>query len=154
MRRRAGHPMLAQMDDSELDPVDVVHRFFALLHDKNIDAWSELWHPDGTILVFYPADGFPTKITGRDDITAGFRGLFGDVFDAYTATITAVYPVESSSTVVVEYSNDSTLADGRVYTNDNIAVFRFEDGLIRWYHDYFDPRRFQLVVDFLNAKSG
>jgi uncharacterized protein len=28
-------------------------------------------------------------------------------------------------------------------------VFLFEDGLIREYHDYFDPRRFQVVVDAL-----
>jgi hypothetical protein len=39
------------------------------------------------------------------------------------------------------------LTDGTEYTNDNIAVFRFEDGLISAYHDYFDPRRFQTVVD-------
>jgi uncharacterized protein len=38
---------------------------------------------------------------------------------------------------------------GTVYTNENIAVFRFRDGLISEYHDYFDPRRFQTVVDAL-----
>jgi len=47
------------------------------------------------------------------------------------------------------------LADGTEYTNDNIAVFRFEDGLISAYHDYFDPRRFQRVVDALaNSARG
>jgi ketosteroid isomerase-like protein len=34
-------------------------------------------------------------------------------------------------------------------TNTNIAVFRFQDGLISEYHDYFDPHRFQVVVDAL-----
>lgn len=142
------------MDESGFDSVHVVRRFFELLNQKDIDAWSELWHPEGTILVFYPADGFPTRITGRGDIVDGFRRMYDDVFDVFTATITAVYPVQDSSTVVVEYSNHSTLANGSVYTNDNIAVFRFEDGLVRWYHDYFDPRRFQLVVDFLNREDG
>jgi ketosteroid isomerase-like protein len=41
---------------------------------------------------------------------------------------------------------------GTEYTNDNIAVFRFRDGLIAEYHDYFDPRRFQAVVDALGQR--
>lgn len=53
---------------------------------------------------------------------------------------------------MVEYTNNAKLVDGTVYTNSNIAVFRFDDGLIRWYHDYFDPRRFQVVIDFLNRQ--
>jgi ketosteroid isomerase-like protein len=135
---------------SGFDGARVARQFFDLLHRKDIDAWGELWHPEGTILVFYPADGFPEKIVGREVIVDGFRPLFGEVFATYDADLTAVYPVEASSTVVVEYTNHATLADGTVYTNANIAVFRFEDGLIRWYHDYFDPRRFQVVVDYLN----
>jgi ketosteroid isomerase-like protein len=51
--------------------------------------------------------------------------------------------------VIVEYKPRATLVDGTVYTNSNIAVFRFENGLVSAYHDYFDPRRFQVVVDAL-----
>ncbi|MER8820722.1 hypothetical protein NKH70_13015 [Mesorhizobium sp. M0991] len=41
------------------------------------------------------------------------------------------------------------LIGGTEYTNNNIAIFRFKRGLISAYHDYFDPRRFQVVVDAL-----
>jgi hypothetical protein len=43
--------------------------------------------------------------------------------------------------------NRAGLAGGAVDTNSNIAVFRFKDGLISEYRDYFDPRRFQTVID-------
>lgn len=46
------------------------------------------------------------------------------------------------------------LAQGGEYTNDNVAIFEFEDGLVRRYHDYFDPRRFQVVVDALAATAN
>ena len=46
-------------------------------------------------------------------------------------------------------AKDAVLRDGTEYTNDNIAVLLFRDGLIANYHDYFDPRRFQVVVDAL-----
>jgi ketosteroid isomerase-like protein len=51
----------------------------------------------------------------------------------------------------VEYSVRASMAGGGEYTNDNIAVFRIDGELIREYRDYFDPRRFQVVVD---AMSG
>lgn len=70
-------------------------------------------------------------------------------YDAFVSDITAIHPAVDSAAVCVEYTVRAQLTDGTEYTNDNIAVFVFEDGLIREYHDYFDPRRFQTVVDAL-----
>ena len=125
-------------------------RFFELLTAKDVQTWAGLWHPKGRITVPYPADGFPELIEGRDAILTGFRALFTN-FDSFHAEITGVYPAGDSDAVVVEYRNEATLTNGTVYTNDNIAVFRFVDGLISEYHDYFDPRRFQVVVDALTG---
>jgi uncharacterized protein len=88
----------------------------------------------------------------RSDILAGFRSLFA-AFDSFEPELTGVYPSADSDAVCVEYRVRATLTDGAVYTNQNIAVLRFEDGLIIAYHDYFDPRRFQMVVDRLPASG-
>jgi ketosteroid isomerase-like protein len=125
-----------------------VHQFFALLGRKDIDAWAKLWAPDGRIIVFYPLEGFPATIEGREEIVAGFRDLLA-AFDTFESELTGLYPAADSDAICVEYRNRATLLDGTVYTNDNIAVFRFTDGLISAYHDYFDPRRFQAVVEAL-----
>ena len=123
-------------------------RFFELLHEKDIDAWSELWHEEARITIPYPAEGFPTSIEGKAEIVEAFRGLFAS-FESFEAALSGVYPAADSDAVCVEYSNRAVLVGGVEYTNDNIAVFRFRDGLISEYHDYFDPRRFQVVVDAL-----
>jgi fermentation-respiration switch protein FrsA (DUF1100 family)/ketosteroid isomerase-like protein len=128
--------------------VQVARRFFELLHTKDIEAWGELWHERGRIIVYYPADGFPTSIDGKPNIVAGFRTLLQN-FTSFSSELTGIYPAADSDAVVMQYRNRATLVGGALYTNDNIAVFRFEDGLIREYHDYFDPRRFQVVVDAL-----
>jgi uncharacterized protein len=127
---------------------DVVRRFFQLLSEKDVPTWGELWHDEAVITVPYPATDFPHSIEGKDEIVTGFAGLMGN-FETFTATIDAIYPAADSDAVVVEYRNQATIVGGVVYTNDNIAVFRFRDGLISEYHDYFDPRRFQVVVDAL-----
>ena len=127
---------------------EAARTFFRLLSAKDITPWAELWHPEAVISVPYPPDGFPTEIRGKDQIVSGFHSLFAN-FDTFSASLTGVYPAADSDAVCVEYRNVATLVSGVEYTNDNIAVFRFQDGLITEYHDYFDPRRFQVVVDAL-----
>jgi ketosteroid isomerase-like protein len=128
-----------------------VHRFFELLGRKEIDAWGELWHPDARIIVFYPPEGFPPVIEGKQEILEGFRDLFAG-FESFEADLTGVYPASDSDAVCVEYQARAVLEDGTEDTNPNIAEIRITDGVIGVYHDYFDPRRFQVVVDKLAGK--
>jgi ketosteroid isomerase-like protein len=128
--------------------IDVVQRFFDLLHQGDVEAWGKLWAEDARIIVFYPPQGFGESIDGRAEIVAGFQTLMG-VFDTFDYELTGIYPAADSDAVCVEYRVRAKLVDGREYTNRNITVFRFQDGLISTYHDYFDPRRFQMVVDAL-----
>lgn len=128
--------------------IDVVRAFFELMHRKEIDAWSELWAERGRIIVPYPPEGFGTSIDGKAEILRAFRGLFGN-FESFDYELTGLYPAADSDAVCVEYNVRATIVGGTEYTNSNIAVFRFEAGLISAYHDYFDPRRFQTVVNAL-----
>jgi ketosteroid isomerase-like protein len=141
---------LAEVSEQRDGRVRVVRRFYELLAGKDIDAWGELWHDDARIVVPYPVQGFPSLIEGKETILSGFRALFAN-FESFQSELTSVYPAADSDAVCVEYRNRATLADGSEYTNDNIAVFLFRDGLISAYHDYFDPRRFQPVADALSA---
>jgi len=136
--------------DRRAERVHAVRQFFELMHRKQIDEWGELWHEQAEITVPYPPEGFPTTIAGKAEIVLAFRTLFAN-FESFESELTGVYPAADSDAVCVEYSNRAVLVGGTTYTNDNIAVFRFKDGLIREYHDYFDPRRFQTVVDALPA---
>jgi ketosteroid isomerase-like protein len=102
----------------------------------------------GEILVKYPPEGFSACINGKAAILDSFRPLFAK-YETFTSDIAAIYHAADSAAVCAECRNWATLVDGTSYTNDNIAVFVFQDGLIREYHDYFDPRRFQTVVDAL-----
>ncbi|MEV4754471.1 nuclear transport factor 2 family protein [Micromonospora sp. NPDC049559] len=136
------------MTMATIDKATIAREFFRLLSEKNVAAWGELWHPEAVLTVPYPAEGFPTEIRGKDEIVGGFHGLMSN-FESFQANLTGVYPASDSDAVCVEYRNVAKLLNGAEYTNDNIAVFRFRDGLISEYHDYFDPRRFQIVVDAL-----
>jgi ketosteroid isomerase-like protein len=130
-----------------------VRRFYELLKTQDIDGWGELWHPSARLVVLYPAEGFPSVIEGKDSIVAGFRDLIG-IYESYESELTRLYPAADSDAVCVEYSVRAQLVGGDEYTNENIAVFLFDDDLIREYRDYFDPRRFQMVVDALSSATN
>jgi uncharacterized protein YndB with AHSA1/START domain/ketosteroid isomerase-like protein len=130
--------------------LQAIHRFFELMKSKDIDGWAKLWADDGTILVCYPPKGFPDSITGRDQIVAGFRQLFRH-FGTYDYQIKATYATTDPDVAIVEWHVSATLPGrGARYSGNNITVFRFRHGLISEYHDYFDPRKFQIVVDALS----
>ncbi|QJP15016.1 nuclear transport factor 2 family protein [Starkeya sp. ORNL1] len=127
----------------------VVRSFFELLHRKEIESWGNLWADEGRILIPYPPAGLSTSIDGKAEIVRAFRGLFAN-FDAFDVELTALYPAADSDAVCVEYQVRARIVGGVEYANSNIAVFRFDEaGQIRAYHDYFDPRRFQAVVNAL-----
>lgn len=138
------HPATAQ----PLTTAAIAREFFALLTAKNVDAWADLWAEDGRIIVPYPPEGFAPSIDGKAAIVAGFRDLFAN-FETFRTDLTGVYPAADSDAVTVEYLVDALLRTGQRYTNTNIAVFRFRGTKVLEYHDYFDPRRFQVVVDAL-----
>lgn len=142
---------LTVSDERREGHVRAARRFFELLAAKDIDTWIELWHEEGRIIVPYPPEGFGSSIDGKAEILTAFQGLFQN-YESFESTVTAVYPAADSDAVVVEYANQAVITGGVEYTNTNIAVFKFQDGLIIAYHDYFDPRRFQVVIDALADK--
>jgi uncharacterized protein len=130
----------------------IVRRFYELLERKDVESWGDLWHPSARLVVLYPPEGFPAAIEGRDSIVAGFRDLIG-IYESYASQLAGLYPAADSDAVCVEYSVRASMTGGGEYTNDNLAVFRFDGELIREYRDYFDPRRFQLVADAVAAAA-
>lgn len=125
-----------------------VRRFFELLQERDFQAWGELWHEHGTLTMPYAPQGFASLIEGRGEIAAAYRRLFA-VYEKAETELTGVHPAVGSDTVCVQYKVRATLRGGSAYAGENIALFRFRDGLISACHDYFDPRRFQDVVDAL-----
>jgi uncharacterized protein len=131
--------------------VTAINAFFQRMHEKDISAWAELWHREARIIVEYPPAGFPSQINGKDEIVSGFRDLFAH-FSSYDATIRTIHETLDPNIVVVEWDVRAVLVKaGEVYRGNNITVFKFEGGLIRTYHDYFNPLKFELVVRAISA---
>jgi uncharacterized protein len=129
--------------------VDKVGRFFEFMHHKQIDQWGDLWANDARIMIPYPPDGFASEIVGKDEIVPGFRQLFAN-FETYDYAVKARYQTVDPDVIIVEWSVTAKIkSTGETYEGDNITVFRFADGRIVEYHDYFNPAKFARVIEAL-----
>jgi ketosteroid isomerase-like protein len=132
------------------DRIDTVRRFFELLHRKDVQRWGELWHERARITVPYPPDGFPSTIEGKREILQGFRALF-DNFEAFASELTGITRGRLRRGLRGVLKPRQAGERDRVHQRQHRRL-RFRDGLIAEYHDYFDPRRFQAVVDALGQR--
>ena len=125
----------------------VIKSFFDLLHRKNAAAWAELWDENGFIYIPYPVANFPDTIKTRKTIQEGFEHLLAG-FKSFDYHIQEIYPTVDPDVILVEYTVAAVLVKTHVtYNGINLAIFKFRNGRIVAYHDYFNPEKFKMVVD-------
>ncbi len=128
----------------------VIKRFFELLHQKNATAWADLWDENGLIYIPYPVANFPDTIKTRKTILEGFEKLLSG-FKSFDYHIREIYPTVDADVIVVEYTVEAVLVKtGATYNGINLAIFKFRDGKIVAYHDYFNPEKFKKVIEAIS----
>jgi uncharacterized protein len=127
--------------------ISSIKNFFEWMHTKKLDEWDTLWAEDGFIYIPYPVLNFPDTIKTKKTISEGFRKLFAG-FKTFDYKISEIYPSVDPDIIVVEYTVSAVLLKtDAVYNGTNLAVFKFRNGKILAYHDYFNPEKFKMVVE-------
>ena len=130
--------------------MSTVRDFFELMHQKNLAKWSNLWDENGFIYIPYPVSNFPDTIKSKKTISEGFQKLFAG-FKSFNYQITEIYPSLDPDIIVVEYTVIADLIKtNTTYNGNNIAVFKFRNGYILAYHDYFNPEKFKMVIETIS----
>jgi uncharacterized protein len=130
--------------------ISIIKNFFELLHQKNAAAWGDLWDENGFIYIPYPVANFPDTIKKRKTIVEGFEKLLAG-FKSFDSHIKEIYPTVDPDVIVVEYTVTAVLVKtGATYNGINLAIFKFRDGKIVAYHDYFNPEKFKMVIEAIS----
>ena len=86
-----------------------------------------------------PMEGVPESITGRAAMWEFFSGGM-TAFDPYRYEITEVFELVDPNCLIAEYRSNSRLkATNAPYRNQYLGIFRFRDGLIRYWREYINP---------------
>lgn len=123
------------------DNLKIVHAYFRLQAEKNLDAWFDLWSPGGVFVIPYAPKGFPERIEGRSALEPLYRELFEGYGELRYHDL-EIHPMADPDMFVATWVTDVDLKSGGIYVNKLVAIFRLRDSKVIRYDEYFDPTRF------------
>lgn len=86
-----------------------------------------------------PFAGAGMTVRGRGEINRFFRDSMGKGMAHIEYRLDAAYPSIDRDAVVLEISTAGASTSGRAFTNRLVAIFRFQNGRIVLFREYFIP---------------
>jgi ketosteroid isomerase-like protein len=134
------------MTDSTLDAdarraraLAVQERHLALMLEKDMPGWVDLWAEDGVFEFPFAPPGFPRRLEGK----AAVREYIKDYpkhIDLAAFHDVCVQPTVDPDVLVVEMRGEGRIvATGKPYEMSYIYVLTVRDGKIVGYRDYWNP---------------
>ncbi|NJM88223.1 MAG: SnoaL-like domain-containing protein [Hydrococcus sp. RU_2_2] len=114
-----------------------VESFFIALETGRFEILKEIFAEDAQQINPYSWGQFPKSFNGREGIYQQYSSLpqtFGKM--SFPRTI---YATENPDVIFVQFKGDIEIKAGGRYQNDYIGIFKFENGLIKEYYEYFNP---------------
>jgi ketosteroid isomerase-like protein len=141
---------MSAMTTTEIIPTINERTWFAQqrhLEAGDMDAWAELWAPDGRLRVVYPIAGVPPEVEGRETIKA-LMTSFAAAVDGISYREAAFHPTLDPDLAFAEHLLHVDLPGGGVYENRYAMRLTFRDGLLLELVEYYGERAHE---DFLRA---
>jgi len=124
------------MNDINLSNKTVVDTFFVALETQQFDLLKNIFASDGKQLNPYAPEGFPKSFDGAEGIYKQYSGLtanFGKMIFPRK-----IYATEDPDFFFVQFRGEIEIKAGGKYENEYLGTFRFKDGKIVEYTEYFN----------------
>lgn len=120
--------------------LEVIEKVFTAVGAGDVDEMAEYWADDIVFEAPFSYTGTPSRTAGKQNLHERLSGSYGRVDFAFT--ITETHPMLDPDEWVIEYTSTGTMRDsGRTYENRYIALFRFRDGLITLFREFYDSQK-------------
>ncbi|MEM8696326.1 MAG: nuclear transport factor 2 family protein [Pseudomonadota bacterium] len=117
--------------------------FLTGLEDKDMDRVNALWADDAVQDMPYVPEGFPSRIEGREALIRQYAAWPDTAGDANFTDELVFHPLQDPEWVFAEYRGVSEIVPtGRIYDQRYGGLFHVENGRIKLFREYFDPRVF------------
>lgn len=120
--------------------LEVIEKVFDAVGRGDVDDMSTYWADDIVFEAPFSYTGTPSRTAGKKNLHERLSGSYGRVDFAFT--ITETHPMEDPDAWVVEYTSTGTMREtGQTYENSYIALFRFRDGLLTLFREFYDSQK-------------
>ncbi|KAM3099955.1 nuclear transport factor 2 family protein [Phormidesmis sp. 146-12] len=116
---------------------EAVEAYFVALETAKFEVLREIFAKDARQIMPYSFGEFPRSFDGREGIYKQYSSL-PKTFSKMSFPRT-IFPTENRDVIFVQFKGDIEIRAGGRYQNDYIGIFKFENGLIKEYTEYFNP---------------
>ena len=118
----------------------VVRDFLTALEEKNMEKFASVWAEDAVQDMPYSPEGFPNRVSGRDNLIKHYAGWPENSGKADFTSQLVFYPMQDPAMVFAEFKGDvDILSTGRKYQQHYGGLFHVENGQIKLFREYFNP---------------
>ena len=113
------------------------------LESKDMVKFASVWAEDSIQDMPYSPEGFPKKVTGKQGIVELYAAWPETSGDADFTSQLVFYPMIDPEMIFVEFKGDvDIIPTGRNYKQHYGGLFHVENGKIKLYREYYDPKPF------------
>ncbi|MUG98722.1 hypothetical protein F7734_43105 [Scytonema sp. UIC 10036] len=130
--------------NTEAEPIrqkneQTIRTYFQLLSQKRMNEWLQLWADDGVQDMPYSPAGFPKRVEGKAAVAKHYSSLPTSVGRMVFPDL-KIYPTTDPNTFFVEFRGEiEVLATKKPYNNTYGGLFKFRDGKVILFREYYDP---------------
>ncbi|MEQ8718425.1 MAG: nuclear transport factor 2 family protein [Acidimicrobiales bacterium] len=118
----------------------VIEKIFAAVGEGDVDEMARYWADDVVFEAPFSYTGTPSRTAGKQNLHERLSGSYGRVDFAFTVTET--HEMADPDEWIVEYTSIGTMKEtGQTYDNRYIALFRFRDGLLTLFREFYDSQK-------------
>ncbi|MEL7029381.1 MAG: nuclear transport factor 2 family protein [Pseudomonadota bacterium] len=122
------------------DHVRCVEEIFSLLSSFEFQKISALLHPNAVMELPYAPEGVPASLDSPGAMIEMFETI-PSLFKRFELRLTQLYRPSDASALLAEGKSTGLRQDDRPYQNQYVFLFRFLDGRVSHWREYFDPRQ-------------
>ena len=120
-----------------------VKDFLISLEKKDMEKFASVWAEDAVQDMPYAPEGFPKRVNGRDNLIKHYTVWPENSGDADFTSQLVFYPMQNPE-MVVEFKGDvDIIPTRRKYRQHYGGLFHVENGKIKLFREYFDPKPFK-----------
>jgi hypothetical protein len=109
---------------------------------EDFDSIFNLWAEDSALEIAFMPDHALRRVEGRENVKAFFQAVNGSDLGEINLTVGAIMPMHDPNAFFAEYTGEATVkATGGSYRMDYLGLFRFVDGKIVLWKEYYDAVR-------------
>jgi uncharacterized protein len=109
---------------------------------EDFDSIFELWDQDSALEIAFMPNHALRRVEGREQVKAFFQGVNGSDLGEINLTVSSIMPMHDPNAFFAEYTGEATVkATGGTYRMEYLGLFRFREGKIVLWKEYYDAVR-------------